>query len=219
MAEHGRDSDPAITELRMLWSNAERRLYPLATTATDLYQAAVPLVRSLADGLRDVADHGELVRRWAERHELLAAAEARSGVTAPSRLETDDLLGAAFALRDREVAAELEKADRRGRVEDARHRGEEWALLHERGDLTRGLADPYQSIEFHLGTRLALVSTVEQDPATAGVNYVVSVIEMDADGVDVVAIDVPGIADREAAEVGIFEDNVKALRAEILDRA
>lgn len=219
MAEPSGETDRSIAELRAIWSISEQRLYPLATTATDLYQAAVPLVRSLADVLADVASHDDLSRRWTNRADALAAAEAESRVAMPSRLAADDVLGAAFALRDRELAAELERADRRQRVEAARDESSEWAVLHRRGDIERGLADPYQSIEFHLATCLALVLTVERDPSTVRPNFVVSVIEMDADGVDVVNIDVPGMDDRETTDVGTFEENAAAMRALILDRA
>ncbi len=219
MAESGGETERSIAELRAIWSISEQRIYPLATTATDLYQAVVPLVRSVADVLAEVTSHDDLSRRWTNRAETLASAEAQSGVAMPTRLAADDVLGSAFALRDRELAAQLERADRRQRVEAARGESREWAILHQRGDIERGLADPYQSIEFHLATRLALVSTVEQDPSTAKPNYVVSVIEMDADGVDVVNIDVPGMDDRETADADAFEGNIAAMRALILDRA
>lgn len=218
MAEPEGATERSIAELRAIWSISEQRVYPLATTATDLYQAAVPLIRNLADVLADVSNHEDLSRRWTNRLDALATAEAQSGVSMPSRLAADDVLGAAFALRDRELVAELERADRRRRVEAARAESSEWVVLHHRGNIERGLADPYQSIEFHLRTCLALVSTVEQDPSTARPNYVVSVIEMDADGVDLVNIDVPGMDDRETTDVDAFEENTAALRALILDR-
>lgn len=220
MTAAGDQNQSELLGLRAQWTEAERRLYPLATTATELYMAAVRAVREVADELGSVSEHHELVARWPAAAEVLAAAMERAGVGVPESVPTEQVVGAGFALRDREIAVENEERDRKDRVAAAVASGDQpWVTLHERGDIGRGLADPYQCIEFHLPTALALVSTVEQNPVTAGTNYVTSVVEMDAEGGQVVEIDVAGIDDREADDAAVFDVNRTEMRELVEKRA
>ena len=212
MGGDGGQHQMELAGLRAVWSEAERRLYPLATTVPELYMIAVRMVRAVADGLGDVSNHGELVQRWAHGGDAFAEAQTRSGLTVPAEIPVEQIVGAAFAIRDREVAVQQEEEDRRERVRVAREGGESWAVLHERGDISRGLADPYQCIELHLSSGLALVSTVEQEPSTAATNYVASVVEMDSNGGQVINIDVAGYDDRETDDAAVFADNRSELR-------
>lgn len=206
-----------LAGLRATWAEAERRLYPLATSAPESYMRAVTLVRALADRLGDVHGDDDLVQRWHAREELLAGAVEDQGAVAAPEVAADDVAGAAFALRLHELVTERDEADRRGRVAAARESGLEWAILHERGDVGRGLVDPYQSLEFHLASQLTVVSTVEQDPSTGGVNHVVSVVRFDHEGVHVEEAQPQGFVDIETAtadEFGRARDEAKRRVAE-----
>jgi len=193
-----------LASLRLTWTEAERRLYPLATSAPDSYMRAVTLVRAVADRLADVHTDDVLVQRWHGREELLLGVTEEHSSAATADVAGDDVAGAAFALRLHELATEREDADRRGRVEMARQSGLEWAILHERGNIGRGLADPYQCLEFHLASQLTVVSTVEQNPATGGVNHVVSVVKFDREGVHVEETQPQGFVDIETSDADEF---------------
>ncbi len=168
--------DPTAV-LAAYWNESERRLYPVATTNPDAYQAALRLVRLVADSLAGVADLEELATRWeGEGHgldELAGFADV-----AIHGLAEREVVGAAFALRRRELLAELAERQRRASIAAARRSGRDWAIIHEQGDLEAGLAAPYQCVELHLPTGLAVVSTVEPDPATMTPRYVVMVSAM-----------------------------------------
>ena len=51
--------------------------------------------------------------------------------------------------------------------------------LASRGTLVHGLSDPYEAVEMHVGSGIAIVSSVEPDLGTGAANYVLSVIELD----------------------------------------
>jgi len=204
-----------LASLRATWTQAERRLYPLATSVPDSYMRAVTLVRALADRLADIHDDEMLVQRWQNRGELLSAAVEQRGAAA--EVADDDVAGAAFALRFQELATERDDADRRGRVATARGSGFQWATLHERGDVLRGLGDPYQCLEFHLATQLAVVSTVEQNPSTGGVNYVVSVVRFDREGVHVEEAQPEGFADTETTNADEFRRARDEAKGRVVD--
>jgi hypothetical protein len=114
------------------------------------------------------------------------------------------IAGVGFALRDAELRASAHQGDQIQIVAEARSSGAAWAKLHETGDLSVGLADPYQSIELHLATGVAIVSAVESNPATMLPNYVLTVIRMDP--VTAVPTDIdPGIVDvQELNDVDSF---------------
>lgn len=217
---HGPSTGPGNAELaslRATWSEAERRLYPLATSAPESYMQAVTLVRALADRLGDVHGDDVLVQRWHEREDLLKEAIEHQRAPAPPDVAAGDVAGAAFALRLHELATEREETDRRERVAAARDSGLDWAILHERGDVGRGLVDPYQCLEFHLASQLTVVSTVEQEPSTGGVNHVVSVVRFDHEGVHVEDTQPEGFADVETAsadEFGRARDEARRLVVE-----
>ena len=101
-----------------------------------------------------------------------------------------------FALRDAEIRASEHERQQARIVETARSEGSAWARLHETGDLSSGLASPYQTIDMHLATGAAIVAAVESNPMTARANHVLTVIRMDPETAVPVDID-PGIAEVE----------------------
>ena len=207
------DADPTAV-LAAHWSESERRLYPTATTNPDAYQSAVKLVRAVADALAEVSDLESLAERWEHRSEILDEAARVAGEVAAYGL-TEATAGCGFLLRRRELLAEQAERRRRERIEAARQSGKAWAVIHEQGDLGSGLVDPYQCMELHLPTGLAVVSMVEPDPSTMTPVYVVTVTEAGAPGGGTTSIDAGAFEDLETADPGRFDDNRRAMRSRI----
>ncbi|MCY4663078.1 MAG: hypothetical protein OXC00_00270 [Acidimicrobiaceae bacterium] len=207
------DADPTAV-LAAHWNESERRLYPTATTNPDAYQSAVRLVRAVADSLADVSDLEGLSQRWEDRSAILDEA-ARAAGEAVSYGLTEATAGCGFAIRRRELLNERAERQRRERIAAARGAGEAWAVIHEQGDLGAGLADPYQCVESHLATGLAVVSMVEADPSTMTPLYVVTVTEMGEPDGDTPDIEPSSFEDRETADPELFEDNRRAMRSQI----
>ena len=213
MSSGASDADPTAA-LAAHWNESERRLYPTATTNPDAYQSAVKLVRAVADALSDVSDLGELAQRWEYRSAVLEAAVEATGETVAYGL-TEATAGCGFSIRRRELLSERAERQRRERISAARQAGETWAVIHEQGDLASGLADPYQCMEMHLPTGLAVVSMVEPDPSTMTPLYAVTVTDMGEPGGGAPGIDAGSFEDLETADPELFEENRQAMRSQI----
>ena len=98
---------------------------------------------------------------------------------AVGNLAAEHIAGAAFSLRHGELVAAEQRRAQQARIEDARAAGRTWVTLQERGSLEAGLLDPFQSVEMHLGSGLAIVTTVEVDLASGGPNYVLATARFD----------------------------------------
>ena len=218
------DADPTAV-LAAFWNESERRLYPMATSNPDAYQSGVRLARAVADALATVQDLDELAQRWEARLDTLEAASHQLGATAAHGL-VDETLGAGFALRRRELLNELAERRRLQRIAAARRDGLAWALVHEQGDLDSGLANPYQCVEVHLRTGLAVVSMVEPDPSTMAPVYVVTVTAMgdehgaapkvdsagDSSGLHAADLSAAGLDDLETSDPQKFEHHRQQMR-------
>jgi hypothetical protein len=185
--------DTAAATMRQAWIEAERRLYPLATSAPRRYEQVIRVVRAVADDLRTVASTRELHERWRDAPTMVSRVVDERGLKIGD-LSREHIAGAAFSLRHGELAAVEQRRAQEDRVRAARSAGLDWVVLHERGDLDAGLLDPYRAIEMHLATGLALVTTVEVDPASGGPSYVLAAAQLDAVTGDVVDAD-PGIVE------------------------
>lgn len=197
------------------WNESERRLYPVATTNPDAYQSAVRLVRAVADALAGVEDLETLAERWERRSDLVDEAVRVTGDLAGYRLGEAEIAGAGFAIRRREVLAEQAERRRRKRIAAAREAGEAWAVVHTQGHLDSGLVDPYQCIELHLPTGLAVVSTVEPDPSTMTPTYVVMAAALGDEHGRTADLDAASFGDTETADRGLFEENRLAMKSRI----
>ena len=181
--------------LQALWRESERRLYPLATTSPERYERVVRIARRVADDLSSVSKASELTKAWSNRGSVVEKAAAALSLVAGD-LPVDDLAGVGFALRDAEIRATAHEQAQTDIVAAAREQGNAWARLHETGDLSTGLASPYQTIDLHLESGAAIVAAVESNPMTAKPNHVLTVIKMDPVTAAPVDID-PGIAEIE----------------------
>ncbi len=214
MHDRSRDDDPTAV-LSAYWNESERRLYPVATTNPDAYTAALGLVRAVADTLAEVGDLQELAQRWERRSETLDPALAAAGVPAVYGLADSEVAGAGFALRRRELLAERAERGRRESIAAARRAGRDWAVVHEQGSLGAGLADPYQCVELHLRTGLAVVSTVEPDPSTMAPTYVVMVTALDDEGGRASGSDPASFGCLETGGPEGFEQNRRIMRGRV----
>lgn len=212
------DRSPAGDPTAMLaahWDESERRLYPVATTNPDAYQTAVRLVRAVADALAQVEDLDALAGQWERRSDLVDEALRVSGDIAGYRLPEAEIAGAGFAIRRRELLAEQAERRRRDSIVAAREAGRTWAVVHEQGDLDAGLADPYQRIDLHLATGLAVVSTVEPDPSTLAPTYVVMVAELGDEHGWTADLDAASFGDVETGDRELFEDHQLTMKSRI----
>lgn len=212
------DRSPATDPTAMLaahWDESERRLYPVATTNPDAYQTAVRLVRAVADALAEVEDLDALAGWWERRSDLVDEALRVSGDIAGYRLPEPEIAGAGFAIRRRELLAEQAERRRRDCIAAAREAGRAWALVHEQGDLGSGLVDPYQRIDLHLATGLAVVSTVEPDPSTMAPTYVVMVAELGDEHGRTAGLDAASFGDVETGDRELFEDHRLTMKGRI----
>ena len=206
-------ADPTAV-LAAHWNESERRLYPTATTNPDAYQSAVKLVRAVADALIDVSDLEELAQRWEFRSAVLDAAISATGEAVAYGL-TEATTGCGFAIRRRELLNERAERERHERIAAARDAGEAWTVIHGQGDLASGLADPYQCVELHLATGLAVVSMVEPDPSTMTPVYVVTVTATDAEPAGTPAFEAGSFEDLETADPEQFEDNRRTMKSRV----
>ena len=205
------DADPTAV-LCARWNESERRLYPTATTNPDAYQSAVKLVRAVADALVDVEGLGELAQRWEYRSDVLDAAVGATGETVAYGL-SEEIAGAGFLLRRRELLAEQSERRRQELVAAAQRSGEAWVTIHEQGDRRAGLVDPYQCVELHLPTGLAVVSMVEPDPSTMKPVYVVTVTAMASGQANMPSVEEGSFEDLETADAEQFESNRQDMRS------
>jgi hypothetical protein len=100
----------ALGELVGRWRLAEQRLYPTILADPSAYQRYVLAVRGLADELSVVASPEALAACWATASatSFLRAAEHLRAVGGPDDDATAAVVaGAAFALREREIAARI----------------------------------------------------------------------------------------------------------------
>ena len=213
MSNGPHDPDPTAV-LAAYWNESERRLYPMATTNPDVYKSGVRLVRAVADVLAPVEDLSELARRWERRSGTIDEAVRATGEAVTFGLG-EETVGAGFALRRRELLAEQAERRRTERIAAAREAGQAWAVIHEQGDLAAGLVAPYQCVELHLATGLAVVSTVEPDPSTLTPTYVVMVAAMgDAHGSEA-GVDAASFGDLETSDPQSFEESRQTMRSRV----
>lgn len=186
------NSTSEITALRSIWTEAERKLYPLATVSPEKYEQVIRLARAVADSLAGVTSADALAQRWVEGSALVSAAAEQISLPVGD-LPPDNVAGVGFALRDAEIRALEHQEQLASTIADAGSRGEAWATLHEQGNLKHGLMDPYSAIQLHIASGAAIVSSVEPNPVDGQANHVLTVIRMDSATGAPVDID-PGIA-------------------------
>ena len=143
---------------------AEARLYPLAMVDPSRYERATAMVGLVAAELRRSCRSVDEV--LARREELLAALPRLSDDSGVGMadLVPADVVDAASALVCRQLQAHGAAATWHARIDEARRAGREWLVVEP--DPMAVMAGVHQSVELHLPTGSAVVSTVEA--ATSG---------------------------------------------------
>lgn len=162
------------------WRESENRLYPVVTVRPELYEAAIGVVRSLADSLESVPDLDALVTSYLASN--LAADFKAAGIergSLPPELELDMVRDAAYQVRSREL---VQRASREGAtlaIERARRSGERTATIWSHGE--NELWPPYRQVEMSLATGFAVSVSTEYNPDTMQPLYVLEGFQLDPD--------------------------------------
>lgn len=158
------------------WRSAEERLYPVVMVRPDLYTKSIQLVRAVADRLREERTPADLLAAYGRAAQLVAEVVETSGLPA-EELDLALVAGAAFSLRHRELVSESQRAEAIRRIQQAKERGERWAVIYETDPGM--LPMPYRRLEMHLPSGAGLHAFVEEDPATSGPLYGVEAVQLD----------------------------------------
>lgn len=162
------------------WRESEGRLYPVVTVRPELYQAAIGVVRSLADHLGSVPDLDALVTSYLASNpaaDFQAAGIERSQL--PPELEDDMLRDAAFQIRSRELTQRASQESTALAIDRARKAGEPTAMLWTNGDDER--TPPYRRVEMSLATGFAVSVSTEYNPDTMQPLHVLEGFQLDPD--------------------------------------
>ena len=148
---------------------AEARLYPLAMVDPGRYERATTMVGLVAAELRRSCRRVDEV--LGRREELLAALPrlADGSGVGMADLVPADVVDAASALVCRQLQAHRAAATWHARLDEARRAGREWLVVE--ADPMAVMAGVHQSVELHLPTGSAVVSTVEAATSAGTATY------------------------------------------------
>lgn len=144
----------------------------------DLYERCVSVARAVADRLRSFEDPDGLIDAYEEGPQLVAEV-VRDEMISTEELDMGLVLGAAFALRYREVLAEKNRRDALRKIENAEEKGNAWVTVYETAELREVPVPPYRSLEMRRSDGVALHIFVEVDPETGGPLFGVEVVQLD----------------------------------------
>lgn len=172
MSEHG--------DVAGHWMEAENRLYPVINLRPDLYEAAVGVVRTLADHLGAIPDQDALVTSYsaASRSEDFAAAGIDEG-SIPPEIDRDMVRGAAYQIRARELTQRAAQDAAARAIMRARQSGQAICTVWAYGD--NELYPPYRRVDMAVDTGFAIVQSTEVDPDTMRPWFVLEAVQLDPD--------------------------------------
>jgi hypothetical protein len=157
------------------WREDEARLYPVVMVRPDLYERAARLVRALADDLGQHTTVEGLAAAFPRAEQTLNGLLARTGLPTQD-VQLGLVIGAAFCMREREIATAVERRRTLTLVAEARDRGDTWVVLHESGGPA---AIPFRRLEMRLSDGAALHLFVEPDPSTGRPLHGIQVLRLD----------------------------------------
>jgi hypothetical protein len=175
-----------LNDLLPRWREAEARLYPVVIVDPPVYERYVSLVRAVADELRSMRHPEDLAGAFEDSSQIVLSGAARVGISAEG-LDLDLVAGAAWNLRYREILAEASGKRARGRIREARERGDEWTVVHETGVPSQAAAPfaaTYRRLEMRVADGTGLHIFVEPDPDTYEPVYGVEVLRLDPESGD-----------------------------------
>jgi hypothetical protein len=162
------------------WREAEDRLYPVVTVRPELYQAAIGVVRSLADHLAGVPDLDALVTSYlasTPAADFAAAGIERSSI--PPELDRGMARDAAYQVRSRELVQRASLEGAQVAIDRSRRSGEQTATIYSHGE--DELWPPYRRVEMSLATGFAVSVSTEYNPDTMLPLYVLEGFQLDPD--------------------------------------
>lgn len=175
-SEHPTTAEDPTTQLRRLathWAAAADRAFATGLTDPAAYARTTRLVSAVVQTLRERGDGADaLLAAWRERHDLTAGVAATDELLTTDGLVVDDVAGAAFAMRHREVATAIAQEGRLAAL--AEHVGRTaWVVLEESGPFGGDPFVPYRRLEVDADRGEAvLVTTRPNDDFTAPVHVV-----------------------------------------------
>ena len=162
------------------WREAENKLYPVVTVRPELYQAAIGVVRSLADHLDGVPDLDALVTSYLAS--TPAADLDAAGIDASElhpELDADMVRDAAYQIRSRELTQRASVESAQLAIDRARKAGDATAVLYRHG--AEETQPPYRHVEMSLATGFAVSRSTEYNPDTLTPLYVLEGFQLDPD--------------------------------------
>jgi hypothetical protein len=185
--------ETSIEVARMSWAESESKLYAMVVSDPSCYERAILAVRAVANEMRLAESSAQLVAMWPTAVDIFVSVMAARGLSEQA-LPREQVLGAAFALREREIREQAQSVALRSRINAALQNGESWVVLDESGRLDAGLLDPYECTEMHLASGLAVISKVQLEPERGALLFVVSVVRLNPLSGGLLDAE-PGIAD------------------------
>ncbi len=162
------------------WREAEDKLYPVVTVRPELYQAAIGVVRSLADHLAGVPDLDALVASYlasTPAADFEAAGIEPSAI--PPELDHEMARNAAYQVRSRELVQRASVESAQLAISRSRKAGEATATIYSHGE--DELWPPYRRVEMSLATGFAVSVSTEYNPDTMLPLYVLEGFQLDPD--------------------------------------
>jgi len=174
--DHAAD-DHRLKMLRSRWRAAEAKIYPMAMVDAESYQRAVTAVAAMIGDLRiDVHDLDDLVQRSLDPPATLLrwAAGVDTGLLAT------DLVDAACAAREREIATGDQLRRRAVAIADGAARGEPWvSVAPAPSEWASGARQAVPELVVHVPSALAIYTDIGVDPDTGAPAYFVVAVHVD----------------------------------------
>ena len=168
------ERDDALRRARARWRAAEDRLFPVVLVDPDTYRRALYVVGLLLEQLRaNTTTLDQLLGLDVDPAPLLSTLPAGSVCDDGDRLT----LEAAFAVRDRELAAAAKRGQRAAALALAHAAGATWVDLE--GSWEAVLSTGGRHTEMHLPTARALVATI--DPYSGDGPHRLELVVLDGD--------------------------------------
>lgn len=171
------------------WRSAEQRLYPIILGDPAAYERFVTAARGVADELGGIKDPEALAAAY-EDAVTLGGRQLEGVGTAPDPSTAELVAGAGFALRHRELVAELQAAGVVQCIAAAKAGGQRWVVLGEVSTVELAEYGQYRRLEMHLPDGGAVHAFAEPQIESDRPLYVVELLALDpATGVPAGAVE------------------------------
>lgn len=196
------------------WNAAEDALYGPLLSDPQGYERVVGLVGAVVTHLRATVESvAGLVEASREGAALVARVEPEGALP---WLPLDAVVGAACAMRHRELLIVEQHEKGKQMLRDAAHRGEPWVRIVDATSSAAPAVAP--ALVVHVPSGMAIRCTTEMDPATGGARFVSSPVTVDLESAQVIGSlegvggerSAPSVVQRDA-QVAAFQQSIEAL--------